>query len=305
MHFNTNEIELPKLLITFAQILGGLMKILYFLEGKQGLTALMTLTPYTKQALVVLTEDKGDKEIKEFCQENNIGVLLRSEIEPVNIPQEDYDYLLNVNFPYPIDEYEMENVKGEILNLHPALLPKYGGKDAFKWAIINGEREMGATLHVLDPDTFYGEIIAQEKYIVRDGDWMDEVERQQERAIDLLLEKWAEKQIMKTEIDNSDVHVWRNRLPLDDFINWKLPARYIYNLVKANSNEHYKAYTFFQQEKIIIKQVRLTELRSNEKPGTVVVEGSSTYVVAGDQFLIKLVEFDTDILDLKPGTILH
>ena len=55
---------------------------------------------------------------------------------------------------------------GKILNIHPALLPKYGGAGMYgihihQAVIANGDRETGITIHLVDQEYDTGEIIAQ------------------------------------------------------------------------------------------------------------------------------------------------
>ena len=44
-------------------------------------------------------------------------------------------------------------------NLHGSLLPKYRGRAPVNWAILHGERETGATLHVMDEKPDHGAIV--------------------------------------------------------------------------------------------------------------------------------------------------
>ena len=61
------------------------------------------------------------------------------------------------------------------MNIHPALLPKFGGKGFFgihvhEAVIAAGEKESGATVHFVDSGTDTGLIIAQRSLKVEDGD---------------------------------------------------------------------------------------------------------------------------------------
>ena len=62
-----------------------------------------------------------------------------------------------------------------ILNVHPALLPQFGGKGFYgkiihEAVIASGAEESGVTVHFVDEKYDHGKIIAQEKVKVRTGD---------------------------------------------------------------------------------------------------------------------------------------
>lgn len=69
-----------------------------------------------------------------------------------------------------IREYE-----GRILNIHPSLLPKYGGKGFYgmnvhRAVIENGENKSGCTVHLVTEEYDEGPILAQKKVPVKDSD---------------------------------------------------------------------------------------------------------------------------------------
>lgn len=57
-----------------------------------------------------------------------------------------------------------------IINLHPSLLPKYPGVEAWKQALDAGEKITGCSVHYVDAGIDSGEIIAQRKVPVLPGD---------------------------------------------------------------------------------------------------------------------------------------
>jgi phosphoribosylglycinamide formyltransferase-1 len=65
--------------------------------------------------------------------------------------------------------------KGRIINIHPALLPKYGGEGMYgirvhQAVLASGEKETGVTIHLADEDYDHGEIIAQSRVPILQGD---------------------------------------------------------------------------------------------------------------------------------------
>ena len=57
-----------------------------------------------------------------------------------------------------------------IINLHPSLLPKFPGVDAWKQALEAGEKVTGCSVHYVDAGIDSGEVIAQRKVPVMPGD---------------------------------------------------------------------------------------------------------------------------------------
>ena len=69
----------------------------------------------------------------------------------------------------------MTAYEGRILNIHPALLPKFGGQGMYgmrvhEAVLAAGERESGATVHLVDEEYDHGRVLAQEKVPVKAGD---------------------------------------------------------------------------------------------------------------------------------------
>ncbi len=69
----------------------------------------------------------------------------------------------------------IERYRQRIVNIHPALLPKFGGKGMYghhvhEAVLAAGERESGATVHVVDEDFDHGPVLMQKRIPVLPGD---------------------------------------------------------------------------------------------------------------------------------------
>ena len=67
-----------------------------------------------------------------------------------------------------IPAFFIKNFEGKIINIHPSLLPKYGGKGMYgdnihNLVLKNKEKETGITFHYVNENYDEGEIIAQFK----------------------------------------------------------------------------------------------------------------------------------------------
>lgn len=85
------------------------------------------------------------------------------------------DLIVLAGFLWKIPEALVRAYPGRIVNIHPALLPKYGGKGMYgrhvhEAVIAAGEKESGITIHWVDEHYDHGEPIRQVKVIVEPGD---------------------------------------------------------------------------------------------------------------------------------------
>ena len=68
--------------------------------------------------------------------------------------------------------------EGKVMNIHPALLPKYGGKGMWgdhvhRAVLAAGEKESGCTVHFVTNEYDAGPVILQRRVPVREGDTVD------------------------------------------------------------------------------------------------------------------------------------
>ncbi|MGC8824156.1 MAG: phosphoribosylglycinamide formyltransferase [Bacteroidales bacterium] len=76
------------------------------------------------------------------------------------------DFIVLAGFLWLIPPYLLEAYRGRIVNIHPALLPKYGGKGMYgmkvhQAVVANREKETGITIHWVDEEYDHGDIILQ------------------------------------------------------------------------------------------------------------------------------------------------
>lgn len=76
------------------------------------------------------------------------------------------DYIVLAGFLLKVSQPLLDAYTGRIINIHPALLPKFGGKgmygDRVHRAVVEaGEKESGITIHLIDENYDEGDIIFQ------------------------------------------------------------------------------------------------------------------------------------------------
>lgn len=87
----------------------------------------------------------------------------------------DVDVVVLAGYMKKLGPKTLSHFKGAILNIHPALLPKFGGKGMYgihtHEAVIEAkEKESGVTIHVVDAEYDTGPVIAQVKIPVLPND---------------------------------------------------------------------------------------------------------------------------------------
>jgi phosphoribosylglycinamide formyltransferase-1 len=87
----------------------------------------------------------------------------------------DIDLIVLAGFLWKVPLSLIENYKELIINIHPALLPKFGGKGMYgnhvHEAVINaGEKESGITIHLVDELYDHGKTIFQARIPVSASD---------------------------------------------------------------------------------------------------------------------------------------
>ena len=85
------------------------------------------------------------------------------------------DLIVLAGFLWLIPENLLKAFPNKIINIHPALLPKYGGKgmygDKVHQAILDaGEEESGITIHFINEHFDEGEPIHQSRFKIEKGD---------------------------------------------------------------------------------------------------------------------------------------
>lgn len=84
-------------------------------------------------------------------------------------------FIVLAGFMWKIPSYLVCHYEGRMINIHPALLPKFGGKGMYGMhvheAVIEaGETESGITIHWVNEHYDEGAIIAQERCVVLPAD---------------------------------------------------------------------------------------------------------------------------------------
>lgn len=96
--------------------------------------------------------------------------------------QQAIDFVVLAGFLKLIPEHIIEAYDKRMVNIHPALLPKYGGKGMYGQRVHQavkdaGDPETGITIHYVNKNYDEGDIILQVKETVRPKDSIEEIQK--------------------------------------------------------------------------------------------------------------------------------
>lgn len=85
------------------------------------------------------------------------------------------DWIVLAGFLWKVPDGLVEAYRNRIVNIHPALLPKFGGKGMYgphvhEAVIRAGEKESGITIHMVDERYDHGKTVFQASIPVEDGE---------------------------------------------------------------------------------------------------------------------------------------
>lgn len=105
-----------------------------------------------------------------------------SEDADHNLEGENIDLIVLAGFLSILSKEFVEKWQGKIINIHPALLPKYGGKGMYgkyvHQAVLEaGDEVSGATVHFVTAGVDEGEIILQKEFKIEKGDTVEDLQR--------------------------------------------------------------------------------------------------------------------------------
>ncbi len=90
------------------------------------------------------------------------------------------DMIVLAGFLWLVPEYLIDKFPNKIVNIHPALLPKFGGKGMYGMNVHNAvcenkETESGITIHLIDKNYDRGNIVFQAKVAISENDTPEDV----------------------------------------------------------------------------------------------------------------------------------
>lgn len=246
-----------------------------------GYRCLQELIRQGAEVSLVFTHDDSPSEeiwfssVRELAKANGIPVLT-SEInfkENIALVREVApDFILSFYYRNMIRNEVLAIPKRGALNLHGSYLPKYRGRVPVNWAVINGEKETGATLHYMVEKPDAGDIVDQEKVSIEFTDTaFDVFNKVTDAAVTVLSRTYpllAAGTAPRIPMDLSRGSYFGGRRPEDGRIDWNKSAVEIYNLIRGVTHPYPGAFTHLEGSKVLIWKA--VPVEGTGEPGRIV-----------------------------------
>jgi methionyl-tRNA formyltransferase len=174
------------------------------------------------------------------------------------------DYIFSFYYRYLISTAILDTARIAALNMHGSLLPKYRGRAPVNWAVLHGETETGASLHIMEAKPDAGDIVGQEAIpIDPDEDATAVFSKVSNAAVHVMqtaLPALLEGRVPRTPNVLANGSYFGGRKPEDGRIHWNQSAKQVHDLIRAVAPPYPGAFTDWQGARMVIAKSKLNPL---------------------------------------------
>ena len=208
------------------------------------------------------------------------------------------DYLFSFYYRHMIPAELLACAKIGALNMHGSLLPKFRGRAPVNWAILHGETETGATLHMMEVKPDAGDIVGQSAVLIGPNETATDVFGKVSQAavtvINQVLPELIQGHIPRKPNNLAQGSYFGGRKPADGQILWHQTAQQVHNLVRAVAPPYPGAFTDWQGQRRIVARTSLEgpfpRQLALQVPGIQVVD-NQVFGVCGDEKAVAILDW--------------
>ena len=284
------------------------MHAVVFAYHDVGLNCLKALLTAGIQVDLVVTHQDDPNEnvwfgsVAKLCQEKNIPYITPSATELVDLAPKLQalapDYIFSFYYRYMIPAQILACAKIAALNMHGSLLPQYRGRAPVNWAILHGETQTGATLHIMEAKPDAGDIVGQSAVSIGPDETATDVfSKVSEAAVAVIHEVLPN--LIKGNVPRKPNELQKGsyfggRKPADGQIHWDQKAIQVHNLVRAVAPPYPGAFTDYQGQTMTVARTSLKgPLPANldlSVQGIQVVD-NRVFGICGDRQVVEILEW--------------
>jgi len=285
-------------------------KIIFWGTPKFAVNPLHQLVKNEYEVILVITQpDKpiGRKqklqpgEVKIFSQKKGLKLLqpikLKNEVFINEIKSLNPDLMIVAAYGKILPDEILKIPRLGSLNIHASLLPKYRGASPIASSILNGDKETGITIMLMDEKMDTGPIVYQEKIDIPEKINAPElnVKLSEFGAIVLvkILPKYITGEIKPSKQDDSKATYTKILTKEDGRIDWNKEADYIERMTRA-FYPWPSAWTTWHDKKIKILKAMSKQNSSSKNPGEVIKTNEGLVGVQCGQRLLVIEELQLE-----------
>ncbi|MFI5843329.1 methionyl-tRNA formyltransferase [Catenuloplanes sp. NPDC051500] len=257
------------------------MRVAMFGYQTWGHRTLQALLDSEHEVTLVVTHPKSDHayekiwddSVADLAEKHDVPVLLRNRPDDdellERLREADPDVIVATNWRTWIPPRIFTLPRLGTLNVHDSLLPAYAGFSPLIWALINGEKEVGVTAHMMDDTLDAGDIVLQRSVPVGPRATTTDLFH---ATLDLFgpitvdgLALIASGRTDWVKQDRSKASFFHKRADEDCRIDWNWPAEDLDRLVRAQSQPYPSAYTYHHGRRL---EIVTAEVSANVYGGT-------------------------------------
>ncbi|GAA2489263.1 methionyl-tRNA formyltransferase [Actinocorallia cavernae] len=274
------------------------MRVVMFGYQTWGHRTLQALLDSDHEVVMVVTHPRSEHayekiwsdSVADLAAEHGVPVVIRNRPDDEELltllKEADPDIIVANNWRTWIPPRVYSLPRRGTLNVHDSLLPKYAGFSPLIWALINGEKEVGVTAHMMNEELDAGDIVAQRAVPVGPSDTATDLFH---KTVDLIapvtigaLDLIASGQTEFTRQDRSEATFFHKRAEDDIRIDWNWPAEDLERLVRAQSAPYPAAFTHHRGKRLEVLGAVVSQNRYGGTPGRIFYrEGEGVVIVAG------------------------
>jgi methionyl-tRNA formyltransferase len=257
--------------------------------------------------LVVTHQDDPNENVwfgsvAKLCEEQKIPCITPNANQLIDLtPQIQKlapDYLFSFYYRHMIPAELLACAKIAALNMHGSLLPKYRGRAPVNWAILHGETQTGATLHIMEAKPDAGDIVGQSAVSIDANetatDVFGKVSQAAVKVINQVLPDLVQGHVPRKPNFLAQGSYFGGRKPADGQIVWQQTAKQVHDLVRAVAPPYPGAFTDWQGQRMIVARTNpegpFPAQLDLQTQGIQVVD-NQIFGVCGDQRAVEILEW--------------
>jgi methionyl-tRNA formyltransferase len=257
--------------------------------------------------LVVTHQDDPNENVwfgsvAKLCEEQKIPCITPNANQLIDlIPQIQKlapAYLFSFYYRHMIPAELLACAKIAALNMHGSLLPKYRGRAPVNWAILHGETQTGATLHIMEAKPDAGDIVGQSAVSIDANetatDVFSKVSQAAVQVMNQVLPDLVQGHVPRKPNLLAEGSYFGGRKPADGQILWQQTAKQVHDLVRAVAPPYPGAFTDWQGRRMIVARTSpegpFPAQLDLQTQGIQVVD-NQIFGVCGDQRAVAILEW--------------